>query len=38
MPHTGNSVRLADFTVRLFLSDDILADEDQLAKKGLASI
>jgi hypothetical protein len=30
MPHTGAPARLADFTVRLFLPDDILADEEQV--------
>ena len=30
MPHTGNPVRLADFTVRLFLPDNILSDEDRV--------
>ncbi len=30
MPHPAAPVRLADFTVRLFLPDNILSDEDRV--------
>jgi hypothetical protein len=38
MPHTGSPVRLADFTVRLFLPADLLGDEGRIMGTAYSSL